>query len=168
MGRRSGAQGGCEGVGGVGGDVGGEVNEGDEAERAGAQEARGAQEKCKQRGAYGGEERGALRSIFDYTARNRRLALRKIDSKGVLETEMVCYRSMMVMRGATSVDAQAAAVMSLRTRWGRRSVFHFEGVLGRGGEREAKWGPLAAELRVKGGGAGSGRNGSTVIVCELN
>jgi hypothetical protein len=44
-----------------------------------------------------------------------------------------------------------------------RSVFHLEGVLGRE-DLDAKWGPWAAELRVRGGGAGSGRDGSTVIV----
>lgn len=51
---------------------------------------------------------------------------------------------MIVMRGATSVDAQAAEVISVRIRWGRRSVFHLEGVLGRE-DRDAKWGPWAVE-----------------------
>lgn len=39
MGCRSRAQGRCESVGGICGEVGGEVNEGDEAERAGGEEA---------------------------------------------------------------------------------------------------------------------------------
>ncbi len=76
------------------------------------------------------------------------------------------YRSMIVMRGATSVDAQAAAAMSARIRWGRCSVFHFDGVRGRGDGREEKGGLSAAASRVTEGAAGSGCSGSSVIVAE--
>ena len=69
----------------------------------------------------------------------------------------------MVMRGATSVDAHAAEVMSVRTRWGSRWVFHFEGVLERGGDgREDS---LVVDLMFTEGTAASRPNWFAVIVC---
>ena len=50
------------------------------------------------------------------------MEVRRVDREDAFS---IMARSMMVMRGATSPDAQAAEVISVVMRQGRSSVFHF-------------------------------------------